>query len=135
MLKVTFEGGMRFVGQGPSGHPVMMDAAAAAGGADSAARPVEALLCALAGCTGMDVVATLRKMRCEPAALRIEVEHERAAEYPKEIKHIHLLYVVSGSVPEDKLRHAIDLSLSTYCSVANTLSGVAVIDWDCRITA
>jgi putative redox protein len=124
---VRYEGGMKFVGQGKSGHPVAMDAAAEVGGADSAARPIEALLCSLGACTGMDVISILRKMRTEPTALAIELEDERGTEYPKAIKKVHLVYRVKGQVPEANLRKAIDLSLSTYCPIANSLSGVAQI--------
>ena len=69
---VTLVEGMRFVGKGDSGHEVHMDAAPKAGGSDSAARPLEVLLCALGGCTGMDVVTILRKMKTEPSSLRIK---------------------------------------------------------------
>jgi putative redox protein len=124
---VSYEGGMRFVGEGKSGHPVTMDAAPEVGGADSAARPIEVLLCALGACTGMDVISLLRKMRTEPTALQIEVDDERETDYPKAIKKVHLVYRVRGRVPEANLRKAIDLSLSTYCPIANSLSGVAQI--------
>ena len=124
---VRYEGGMKFVGQGKSGHPVTMDAAPEVGGADSAARPIEALLCSLGACTGMDVISILRKMRTEPTALEIHVEDERETDAPKAIKKVHLVYRVKGRVPEANLRKAIELSLSTYCPIANSLSGVAKI--------
>ena len=124
---VRYEGGMKFVGQGRSGHPVTMDAAPEVGGADSAARPIEVLLCSLGACTGMDVISILRKMRSEPTALEIQVEDERETEPPKAINKVHLVYRVKGRVPEANLRKAIELSLSTYCPIANSLSGVAKI--------
>jgi len=135
MTTVTFEGGMRFVGRGASGHPVIMDAAETVGGADSGARPVEVMLCALGGCTGMDVVSILRKMKAEPESFVVEIEHERASEYPKPITRVNLTYVVRGDVAEEKLKRAIELSLSTYCPIANTLSGVAAITSEYRIEA
>ena len=133
MTTITFEGGMRFVGQGASGHPVALDAAESVGGADSGPRPVEVMLCALGGCTGMDVVSILRKMKSEPQAMHIEIEHERASEYPKPITRVKLTYVVRGDVAEDKLKRAIELSLSMYCPIANTLSGVTTIESEYRI--
>jgi putative redox protein len=75
--------GMKFVGQGKSGHAVIMDSAPAVGGSDSAARPVEVFLASIGGCTGMDVVSILRKMKTEPKSLKVEIEDERATEYPK----------------------------------------------------
>jgi len=124
---VRHEGGMRFVGESRSGHPVAMDASREAGGADSAPRPIEVLLCALGACTGMDLISILRKTRTEPAALEIEVHEERQPDFPKAIVKVHLVYRVRGAVPEENLRKAIDLSLSKYCPIANTLSGVATI--------
>jgi putative redox protein len=124
---VRFVEGMKFVGQGKSGHSVAMDAAERVGGSDSAARPVEVMLCALGGCTGMDVVSILRKMKTAPTSLEIEIEDERAAEYPKVFKKLHLTYRVTGNIPEENLRKAIDLSLAKYCPIANSLAGVAQI--------
>ncbi len=132
MTIVTYTGGMRFVGRGASGHDVIMDASAESGGQDAAARPVEVLLAALGACTGMDVVSILRKSRHEPAAFRVEIEDERAAEYPKVLKKIHLAYVVSGDVPRDRLEKAIELSLAKYCPIANSLAGVADITHEMR---
>jgi len=132
---VRYEGGMAFRGQGASGHDVMMDAADSVGGADCAARPVEVLLCSLGGCTGMDVVALLRKMRTEPTGLRVEIKDERAGDYPKVITKLHLTYIVEGDVPEENVAKAIDLSLAKYCPIANTLAGVAEVTSEYRIEA
>ena len=133
MTRVSFEGGMKFVGRGDSGHPVVMDSSPRVGGADSAARPVEVFLCSLGGCTGMDVVSILRKMKSEPEAFHIEIETEREADYPKVFKAIHLSYIVKGNVPEENLKKAIDLSLKKYCPIANTLAGVTEITSSYRI--
>ena len=73
---VTFVEEMKFVGRGESKHEVHMDASPKAGGTDSAARPLEVMLCALGGCTGMDVVSILRKMKTEPLSLQIEITDE-----------------------------------------------------------
>ncbi|MEW5825381.1 MAG: OsmC family protein [Candidatus Bipolaricaulota bacterium] len=132
MITVNYGGGMKFVGRGASGHDVVMDASEANGGGDSAARPVEVLLCALGGCTGMDVVSILRKMKTEPKSLRIEISDERAPEYPKVLRRIHLSYVLGGDVPRVNVDKAIDLSLSKYCPIANTLAGVSEITHDVR---
>jgi len=130
---VEYAGGMAFRGSGASGHEVRMDAGRKVGGEDSAPRPVETLLCALGGCTGMDVVSILRKMGTEPAAFRIEIDDEQAPGYPKVITRLHLTYIVEGDVPEENVAKAIDLSLRKYCTVTNTLAGVARITSEYRI--
>jgi len=119
--------GMKFLAQGKSTHPVMMDSVPAFGGSDSAARPMEVLLASLGGCTGMDVVSILRKMKTEPKSLKIEIEDERATEHPKILTKLHLRYYVTGEVSEANLKKAIDLSLTKYCPVANGLAGIAEI--------
>jgi len=132
---INFEGGMTFVGRGASGHDVRMDAADAVGGSDSAARPVEVLLSSLGGCTGMDVISILRKMKTEPRELTIEIHDERAPDYPKVITAIHLIYRVAGDVPEENLAKAIELSLTKYCPIVNTLSGVADVGYEYVVTS
>ena len=124
---MRFIEGMKFIGQGESRHEVHMDASQKVGGADSAARPLEVMLGALGGCTGMDVVSILRKMKTEPRSLQIEITDERAPEYPKVFTKLHLTYRVTGAVPEDNLKKAIDLSLSKYCPITNTLAGAVEI--------
>lgn len=124
---VKFVEGMKFVGKGESKHEVHMDASPKAGGDDSAATPLETMLCALGGCTGMDVISILRKMKTEPRSLQIEIVDERAPDYPKVLTKLHLTYRVTGAVPQDNLQKAIDLSLSKYCPIANTLEGVVEI--------
>jgi putative redox protein len=132
MVRVELEGGMRFVGRGEDGHEVAMDASAKGGGAESAARPVDVLLDALGGCTGMDVIAILRKMRTEPSRFAVEVEGERSEEGARPFRRIHITYVVGGDVPKPNVRKAIDLSLGKYCPIASTLSGVAEITSEIR---
>ncbi len=132
MITVALEGGMRFRGQGESGHAVAMDASPKSGGADSAARPIEVFLSALGGCTGMDVVSILRKMKTEPSEFRIEIDSERANEHPTPFTKIHLTYAVAGDVPETNLQRAIQLSLEKYCPLANTLAGVVEITSEYR---
>lgn len=112
---------MRFVGVGPSGHPVAMDAAREVGGEDRAPRPTELLLVALGGCTGMDVVSILEKMRTPPRSLEILISADRAPDHPKAIRKAKLLFRAEA-VPEENLRRAVQLSQERYCSVAHSLS-------------
>ncbi len=129
--KVNWEKGMRFVGAGPSGHPVAMDAALEVGGENSAPRPTELLLCALGGCTGMDVVSILEKMRTPARSLEILISAERAPEHPKAFKKARILFRAEG-VPEENLRKAAQLSHERYCSVGSSLSAEITIEVEAR---
>jgi putative redox protein len=104
-----------------------MDAAEESGGQNLGARPLQLLLVGLAGCTGMDVVSFLRKMRQPVEGYRIEVEGERAEDHPKVFTHIHLRHIVVGRVAEDRLAKAVELSEAKYCSAHAMLRSVARI--------
>lgn len=117
-----FCGGMQFVGRADSGHAVVMDAAAASGGTDSAVRPSELLVIGLAGCTGMDVISILRKKRQPVTGLEVVVHAEQAPDHPKRFTAMTVEYRVSGpGVDPAAVRRAIELSETTYCSVGLTL--------------
>jgi putative redox protein len=103
-----------------------MDADSRVGGEDAGARPMELLLIGLGGCTGMDVVSILRKMRIEFESLSIELKAEKNDEHPKVYTKIEMKYVITGSdIPEDKFLRAIELSQERYCSVSAMLRKTA----------
>jgi putative redox protein len=85
------------------------------------ATPMELLAVALAGCTSMDVVSILQKMRQPLEDLRVEVHGETAAEHPKRFVSLEVVYYLKGALDEKKVQRAIGLSETRYCSVAATL--------------
>ncbi len=119
-IKVSWQEKMRFDGVGPSGHVAHMDAAQDVGGEDTAPRPLELMLIALGGCTAMDVISILKKMRTPPSSLEISIHATRADDHPKEVQRARLTYRAHG-VPEENLRKAVDLSHERYCSVSHSL--------------
>ncbi|HUU29746.1 MAG TPA: OsmC family protein [archaeon] len=132
--KARWVEGLQFVGNPPSNHAITMDGSEKGGGANSAVHPGELVLLALAGCTGMDVISILKKMRVEVADFEVRIEAEAAEEHPKAWKNIKLSYFVAGKdIPEDKLKHAIELSQDKYCSVSATLRSQVEIDYDFEI--
>lgn len=116
-----WQGKMKFVAKASSGHEIIMDASEEVGGEDSGTRPKELILNSLAGCTAMDVIAILRKMRVTPEAFRVEVEAEQTDTHPKIFSKIIVKYIFKGDLPEDKIKKAIDLSKDTYCGVSAML--------------
>jgi putative redox protein len=83
--------------------------------------PMQLLLLALGGCTGMDVVAILRKMRQPLEELRVEVRGEQAEEHPREYTSMEIVYRLKGDLDEGRVARAIELSETRYCSVEATL--------------
>lgn len=116
---VTWTGGMAFESQTGSGHAVQMDARPDVGGENKGPRPTELLLAALGGCTGMDVVSILRKMRVQFDRFEMAIEADEAEEHPKAFQSFRMVYRLWGAdVPADKVKRAVELSQTTYCSVS-----------------
>jgi len=122
---LVFEGGA-------AGKPsVVLDGAAAEG-----PSPMEALLLALAGCTGSDVVSILQKKRADLRAFRVEAVGERSDEHPKRYIAITLRYHVSApGLAESQARRAIDLSLEKYCSVTHSLAKDIAVRYELLLDA
>ena len=117
-VDTLWEGNMKFDAV-VSGHHVIMDALPAVGGNDEGARPKELMLAALAGCTGMDVISILGKMRVEPTYFNVKVEAEMTEEHPKHYTSMHIIYEFKGeNLDMEKLQKAIDLSQERYCGVS-----------------
>ena len=84
--------------------------------------PKALLLSGLAGCSGIDVVEVLRKMKVEFSDLEIDVEAEQTDEHPKVFKEIHIIYKIKTATEnQDKVKKAIELSLDKYCGVSAML--------------
>ncbi|PLT32439.1 OsmC family protein [Bacillus sp. V5-8f] len=126
---IKWTGNMAFSGITPSGHEIKMDAAPEVGGQNSGARPTELLLYSLAGCTGIDIVLILKKMRFEPTFFQMEIEGLRANEDPKRFTDFHIHYALEGNLPEDKVVRAIKLSKDKYCSVSHSLNANIVASY------
>ncbi len=114
---VVWQGKMAFSGKAMGETTVALDAPAAVGGEGNGFRPKELMLNALAGCTAMDVISILRKMRTEPEAFRVEVSATETEEHPKVFTAFHIKYIVSGDVPQANLEKAVSLSQERYCGV------------------
>lgn len=122
-MNVEWKGNMAFEGKGESGHSVLMDAALKSGGEDNGPSPMEMVLSGLGGCTGMDVVSILKKMRLDIESLEMEIKAERASEHPKRYTKIHIHYKLSGSnLKKEKVEKAVKLTQETYCSVSKSLN-------------
>ena len=111
-----------------NGHIIPLDADERVGGEDYGARPKPLTLVSLGGCTGMDVVSILAKMRVELEGFNVSVSGELTDEHPKYFHKIHIIYTFKGKdLPMDKLEKAINLSQERYCGVTAMLNKVAEI--------
>ncbi|MGB9823791.1 MAG: OsmC family protein [Candidatus Hydrothermia bacterium] len=133
-VEIKWDQGLRFIATTPSNHAVVMDTKKDVGGFETAPAPMELLLVALGGCTSMDVISILNKMREKVRDFRVEIEAERAPEHPKYYTRIHLKYIIYGKgLKEENVKKAIELSQTKYCSVSANLSGKSEITYSYEI--
>ncbi len=117
-----------------NGHKIIVDAKTEVGGQDLGPRPKPFMLAALGGCTGMDVVSILKKMRVDFKGLNVIVEGELTEEHPRYYKKMHVIYEVEGeNLPMDKIQKAVKLSEDQYCGVSAIYRKVIEITSEIRI--
>ncbi len=134
-VQVRWVSPKRFDGFSPSGAPLVLDARPESGGTGAGPSPMEAVLMALAGCTGSDVVEVLRKMRAPLAGLTIGVSAERATEHPRVFTKIHVVYTAWGAgLQREHVERAVSLSAEKYCSVSAMLRKTAEITHDLAVS-
>ena len=110
-------------------HKIIIDAVEAVGGKDRGPRPKPLTLVSLGGCTGMDVISILTKMRVQPDYFNVEVVGELTDEHPKYYHTIRINYIFRGKdLPMAKLEKAVSLSQDRYCGVTSMLNKAAKIE-------
>lgn len=116
------------------GQMVTMDADPAVGGENGGARPKPLMLAALGGCTGMDVVSILAKMRVVPDDFRMIIEGDVTEEHPKQYTGMHIVYEFRGrDLPRQKLEQAVELSQQTYCGVSAVYKKALPVTYEIRV--
>lgn len=125
---------MLMLGEAESGHAIVMDGPETLGGQNLGVRPMEMLLLGMGGCTTVDVVSTLKKMRESIRDCRVEISAERAEEHPKVFTKIHLHFIIEGAnLNEKKVAKAVSLSADKYCSASIMLGKTATLTHDFEI--
>jgi putative redox protein len=114
-----------------NGHTVIMDAPERVGGEDRGPIPKPFLLSALSGCTGMDIVAILRKMQMEVQDFSMKVTGEISKKPPIEYTAIHLSYDFKG-IKENReaALNAVNDSQEKYCGVSHMLKKILPLTWE-----
>ena len=116
-IKTQWEGNMLFNADTLGGN-FKIDAAEESGGQGRGVRPKALMLTSLAGCTGMDIVSLLKKMRAEVDDMEINVSGELTDEHPKFYNKVDLEYIFYGTdLKKDKIEKAVELSAEKYCGV------------------
>ena len=126
LAEVDWSGDSVFLGTDTAGHTVVYDSSS---GTPRGVSPMRALLTSLGACTGMDIVAILKKRKQKLRSLKIQLSGERPKYgLPKPWTSIHIRYVLSGEALEEKyVEEAIMDSTDKFCSVGATLQPTAKI--------
>ncbi|MGC8971476.1 MAG: OsmC family protein [bacterium] len=118
---------LKFTGHIEGSPDIFMDS-------ESGPTPMELVLVALGGCTGMDIISILQKMRQDVKNFEINLLAERANEHPKVFTKINLEYVVYGTnIDENAVKRAIELSQEKYCSVGGMLKKAVELTYSYKI--
>ena len=133
-ISVNWVDGLLMVGKSDSGHTITMDGPPESGGENLGVRPMEMLLLGVAGCTMIDIVTTLKKMRQDLSCLETKINAERATDHPKVFTNIHIQFILKGqNLDEKKVDKAISLSADKYCSASIMLGETATITHDFEV--
>ncbi len=117
-----------FLATNEAGNEVHLDVAPEEGGAGQGTGPMQILIMALGGCSGIDIVSIVKKGRQDLQGFDVEIDYERAQdETPALFTRIHAHYILTGNLDPNKVRRAVDLSMNKYCSVAKIIEKTAQI--------
>jgi len=117
IVKTTWKGRMQFESTNEGGN-LNIDASEEVGGEGKGYRPKSLMLTALAGCSGLDIVSLLKKMRAEVKDFNIDVEGELTEEHPKYYHKVKMTFNFYGKdFKKDKIEKAVKLSEERYCGV------------------
>ena len=133
IVNLGWEGNMKFSTQ-LDGHTITVDASESNGGNNEGPRPKGLMLVAAAGCTGMDVISILKKMKVEVTYFNLKVEGHTRDEHPKKFLDMKIIYEFKGNNLEfEKLEKAVNLSVDKYCGVNANYRDAMKMSYEIRI--
>jgi putative redox protein len=120
---------LTFTGSADSGFTVPLGTETSVGGDEDGFRPMELVLVALAGCTGMDVISILKKKRQAVIAFDVKIHADRTSEIPRVFSSIQIEYIVTGNhIDTAAVERSVELSMTKYCPVHAMLEKAAPIE-------
>ncbi len=130
LVTTRYKGGMTFKSK-VDNHIITIDTPENDGGEDLGPRPKKLMLSSLAGCTGIDVVSMLNKMRVEFSDFSMDVEANLTIEPPKTYNWVKITYHIKVKEEEqDKVRRAVKMSKEQYCGVSAMFEKFAELEYE-----
>jgi putative redox protein len=128
--KLTWVEAMAFDATADTGQTVRIDTTVEGGGLGSGMNPKKMLLASLCGCSGMDVVDILTKMKVSFTRIEITAEADQTEDHPKVFTHINMQYrIAAAEVDKDKVFRAVSLSHEKYCGISAMLAKHCTINY------
>lgn len=127
--QLNWNSGMHFTGKSGQ-HQISLDATPEHGGENLGPTPKELLLHAMMGCTAMDVMSMLQKMKQVVKSFDMVSNAEKNKHYPIHFKLVQLQYFLKGDILPEKIIKAVDSSLTKYCGVNYMISKTAKIQFE-----
>ena len=119
----------QFESDNPSGHKLTMFDKSQDNGEVAGLAPKALMLSSLAGCSGLDVISLLEKMRAQVADFKIEVTAELTEEHPKFYNKVKVDYHFSdANLQPEKIQKAVNLSVTKYCGVMEMFRQFAAVE-------
>lgn len=107
---------------------IRMDGSTSIGGLEGGFSPMQLLLAGAGGCSAIDIIGILEKQKQDLKDIKVEIEGDRQKKGTySEFTTIHMHYIFTGDLDEQKVERAISLSLDKYCSVSKTLEKTSEI--------
>ena len=128
-VSTNWKGNMKFESDNPSGHTLIIDAGQDSGGEGAGLRPKALMLSALAGCSGLDVISILDKMKVKLDDYKMIIHGVLTEEHPKYYHEVNVEYHFYGSnLNENKIKKAVKLSDDKYWGVMEMFKKFAKIN-------
>lgn len=126
-VKTTWKGDNQFESTNRGGELLMAD------GDEKGYGPKSLMLSSLTGCSGLDVVSLLKKMRAEVDEFTMDVEAHLTEEHPKFYNKVKVTYNFYGSdMKKDKIEKAVNLSVDKYCGVMEMFKQFAEVSTEIK---
>jgi putative redox protein len=132
-ISIHWQEGMSFEAE-VDGYKISIDADPEFGGKGKGPKPKPLMMVALGGCTAMDMVSLLNKMRVDYESINIIVEGDLTEDHPKHFTKMKVIYEIKGAdIDIKKVKKAADLSQEKYCGVSHSYKQAMELDYEIRI--
>jgi putative redox protein len=132
-IDLKWTGGMSFEAD-VNGFRIALDSDPEFGGQNKGPKPKPLMMVALAGCTAMDLVSLMNKMRVDYDSLNIVVEGDLTEEHPKHYTRMKVIYEITGKdVDRKKVEKAVTMSKDKYCGVSHSYKQAMDIEYEIKI--